>query len=1148
MSALTRSALSHRSERDRPGRRRRRRSVWTALATFMVVALLPQLPALGHAADLDLWVSGSADRSGSIGLSGAAIDGNAYIYLPTDPAIAKVEFWLDNPDMSGSPRQVEREGPYDFAGGSVTKANAFNTATVADGPHSIAARITATDGHVEVLEVNFTVGEPAAPPPDEEPPVEEPPGEEPPAEGATLRINAGGPAVTTGGVTWQADTYFSGGKSYSNSKVSAISGTTDDVLYLTERSATKNLGGFSYAIPAPADGEYTVRLHFAEIYFGATGGGAGGSGKRVFDVNIEGGAVEVDNYDIYAAVGAMAAEVKTFTTTVTDGSLDLAFTASVNQPKISAIEVVSPGSTPDPDPEPTPDPDPEPTPDPDPTDPPADGTTLRINAGGPAVTTGGVAWQADSYVVGGKSWSTSSSTAISGTTDDVLYRTERSATADLTGFSYAIPAPDAGTYTVRLHFAEIYFTANGKRIFDVNIEGGPVEVDDYDIHAAVGANAAVVRSFTPTVTDGTLDLTFTASVNQPKVSAIEVVFPDGSTPPPDEEEPPPPDEEEPPTSPQDPSLFSWDSKADSPIGRSEAQGTAVGTKVYAFGGFQTGTKTTARSDVYDTVTNSWSRLPDMPQQLTHSPAVADGKTIWLVGGYDGNHPGGSTRNVWKFDTETLTWSAGPPLPEARGAGAATIVGRTLHFFGGTSRVAGSTADPDEPDHWVLNLDGGTTWQARAPMPNPRNHLVGATLGGKVYAIGGQHNENENTGLQSDVHRYDPATNAWTKVASLPVARSHAAVVVRNGSIVVLGGTNPGNIASRYVTAYHPREDVWTNLPQLPGGRKTPVAAMVGDVLYLTTGSHAVTNWAGRFADRWESSPSMPVSIGEVAGGIIGKSMYMIGESNSSTVAFDVSTGSWKSGLAMRPYRGHHHAAEVVGDRLFLIGGLGGGSAGKVQIYNPATNAWTLGADMPFAAGSISTAVINGKIYAAGGIIGSTTTTRSAVYNPATNSWTEIAPMPQGRNHAASTTDGSKLYVAGGRGPGSGDANVVANGFDTLQVYDPATNTWRSSASSGSGLAPLPQARGGMGKAVWYDGEMYVIGGETQNGAGATANRVYNRVDIYNPATNSWRLGTPMPTARHGIFPLLVGNRIVVAGGGVTAGFSHSTVVETYNPR
>src|SRR5262249_22897574 len=96
------------------------------------------------------------------------------------------------------------------------------------------------------------------------------------------------------------------------------------------------------------------------------------------------------------------------------------------------------------------------------------------------------------------------------------------------------------------------------------------------------------------------------------------------------------------------------------------------------------------------------------------------------------------------------------------------------------------------------------------------------------------------------------------------------------------------------------------------------------------------------------------------------------------------------------------------------------------------------------------------------------------------------------------------------------------------------------------IAPLPQARGGMGKAVFYNGEFYVLGGETLNGSGATPQDVYNRVDIYNPATNVWRLAPIMPTARHGIFPLLHAGRIYVAGGGVHSGGSSSTVLEAYN--
>ncbi|WP_340539519.1 putative Ig domain-containing protein [Nocardioides sp. GXZ039] len=156
----------------------------------------------------------------------------------------------------------------------------------------------------------------------------------PPPPQGTIRINAGGPAVTTGGVAWGAQQYGTGGKSYTNAV--AIAGTTDDVLYQTEYSTST--GAESFDIPVP-NGAYTVRLHFAEIYFGAPGGGTGGVGKRVFDVSLE-GTLRLNDYDIFAEVGAATATVKSYPVTVTDGKVDLDLTSVVDQAKISAIEVI----------------------------------------------------------------------------------------------------------------------------------------------------------------------------------------------------------------------------------------------------------------------------------------------------------------------------------------------------------------------------------------------------------------------------------------------------------------------------------------------------------------------------------------------------------------------------------------------------------------------------------------------------------------------------------------------------------------------------------------------------------------------------------------------------------------------------------------
>ena len=125
------------------------------------------------------------------------------------------------------------------------------------------------------------------------------------------------------------------------------------------------------------------------------------------------------------------------------------------------------------------------------------------------------------------------------------------------------------------------------------------------------------------------------------------------------------------------------------------------------------------------------------------------------------------------------------------------------------------------------------------------------------------------------------------------------------------------------------------------------------------------------------------------------------------------------------------------------------------------------------------------------------------------------PMPAGRNHAAFNTNGQKLFVFGGREGG----NVVGNGFDDVQVYDPATNTWEASFQAGSSLEPLPVGRGGMGRAVFWRGEFYVFGGETLNGPGALpGSRVYDRVDVYDPKRNTWRADRRMLNPRHGIYP------------------------------
>ena len=171
----------------------------------------------------------------------------------------------------------------------------------------------------------------------------EPAGTTPPVADLA-RINAGGPDLATSLGDFSADAFVTG-SSETSSKSFNVAGTDDDDLYLTYRYGANSNNGpggdFGYAVPVE-NGAYVVKLHFLEPYFGAPGGGTGGTGQRIFSVDVEGGQGVLTNFDLNAEVTPGTALVETFTgVTVSDGTLDVGFTSSVNNAIISAIEVIA---------------------------------------------------------------------------------------------------------------------------------------------------------------------------------------------------------------------------------------------------------------------------------------------------------------------------------------------------------------------------------------------------------------------------------------------------------------------------------------------------------------------------------------------------------------------------------------------------------------------------------------------------------------------------------------------------------------------------------------------------------------------------------------------------------------------------------------
>jgi len=167
-----------------------------------------------------------------------------------------------------------------------------------------------------------------------------------------VRLNLGGAAVTTDdGFTWAACSssgcgahQLSGGvtAAVSSRPVTGAMAPAGDTLYRSEyyggQSQGKAPGSIAFFLDAKVpNGRYLVRLHFAEVYWSD-------AQQRSFDVDIDGGAKELIDLDVFAETGGRdRALVRDFYTDVADGEVDIDFITGVENAKISAVEVIPAG-------------------------------------------------------------------------------------------------------------------------------------------------------------------------------------------------------------------------------------------------------------------------------------------------------------------------------------------------------------------------------------------------------------------------------------------------------------------------------------------------------------------------------------------------------------------------------------------------------------------------------------------------------------------------------------------------------------------------------------------------------------------------------------------------------------------------------------
>ena len=159
----------------------------------------------------------------------------------------------------------------------------------------------------------------------------------------------------------------------------------------------------------------------------------------------------------------------------------------------------------------------------------------------------------------------------------------------------------------------------------------------------------------------------------------------------------------------------------------------------------------------------------------------------------------------------------------------------------------------------------------------------------------------------------------------------------------------------------------------------------------------------------------------------------------SVEAYDPQLGTWALVASTGGTRSHH-ASVVLDGKIYIMGGFEDRSGGSdvldtVEVYDPQVDSWQRVANMPHGLDGHAAAAIGGKIYVTSG-------TLVCVYDPQVDTWMQPAGKSNFRGHASAAV-GGKLYVFGGlQGP-----------LSTVEVYDPASDSWAQGPNSDGGGDP-----------------------------------------------------------------------------------------------
>ncbi|QDC12762.1 kelch repeat-containing protein [Rhodococcus ruber] len=375
------------------------------------------------------------------------------------------------------------------------------------------------------------------------------------------------------------------------------------------------------------------------------------------------------------------------------------------------------------------------------------------------------------------------------------------------------------------------------------------------------------------------------------------------------------------------------------------------------------------------------------------------------------------------------------------------------------------------------------WRPLRDAPTARQQTAATVADGTVWVFGGL----DDSGSSPAHEGYDPAIDTWKSGPDLPIPLNHAMAVTWDGVPVVLGGwipDGPDLTATASNRVFAVRNGEWVEMPPMPRACAAGAAVTIGDRIYVFGGQ----------ADDTLIRPT------------------------------DVFDGTAWSTVADIPTPREHLAAATDGTYAYALGGrdlAADKNVATVERFDPTTGSWTALPDMPTPRGGLGATYIDGRIVAAGGEEPTRVLADVEAFDLTTGTWSELPDLRTPRHGLALGAVGDTVYaIDGATEPTHAESTSVTEALQIPPRRVQPGPAWRQ-------LRDAPTARQQTAAAV-ADGTVWVLGGLDNNGSTA-------RVEGYDPAIDTWKVGPDLPLPLNHAMAVEYADELVVLGGWVPEG-------------